>query len=142
MRSHAAPTLALLAGLALAPLASAHESIPADWCVQQGMKPLVIEKFDFDGRRLREETDKCGIIEAIKKADEWTYATGTMALYCAASAETVKEPLASLIADSKDPPVPYITGPDLYLSKAHHEQYRIADGISGACVVCVRESKR
>lgn len=119
---------ALLACLLAAPAASAHETVPETWCVEAGTTPIIVNKFDFDGPTLRSMVDKCGIIEAIKPKDDWTAVAGTLGMYCATEDG----------GSNLDTPMPFITGPDEYVAKGHHETYRIDQGVAGTCVVCVR----
>ncbi len=108
--------------------ASAHETLPETWCVEAGTTPVIVNKFDFDGPALRSMVDKCGIIEAIKPQDDWTAVAGTLGMYCATQDG----------GKNLDTPMPFITGPDEYAAKDHHETYRIDQGVAGSCVVCVR----
>ncbi|ALN94227.1 hypothetical protein [Lysobacter gummosus] len=98
----------------------AHEVVPPDWCVKEKETPIIVAKFDFDGKELREVMAKCGIVE---KDDQWHTATETMLAYCA-----VVAPLKGAL--------PFMTGPDSYQSKEHHSRYKLDEGVSGACAVC------
>lgn len=105
----------LFACLLAASGASAHETVPETWCVDAGTTPVLVNKFDFDGATLRSMVDKCGIIEAIKPKDDWTAVAGTLGMYCATQDG----------GKNRETPMPFITGPDEYAAKEHHETYRI-----------------
>ncbi|WP_242111505.1 hypothetical protein [Luteimonas aquatica] len=111
----------LISALLLPSLAAqAHETLPPDWCMQEGQQPEIVVKFDFDGPQLREVMDKCGIVDS---TDHWHAASEAMSAYC------------GIVAPSKSA-MPVIFGPSTYLSEDHHASYRIEQGLKGACVVC------
>ena len=118
----------LFACLLAASSASAHETLPETWCVEVGSTPVIVNKFKFDGPTLRSMVNKCGIIETVRPKDDWTAVAGTMEMYCATQ------------DDGKyvDRPMPFITGPDEYIAKDHHDSYRIDQGVAGTCVVCMQ----
>lgn len=134
--------LLLLALLPLAcvlapPQAQAHETIPADWCTAPGEQTVVVEELAFDEAALLDlqkvfglhlhaspasDADKCGIV------DRWILVNQILGMYCQA-----QSPGQSTL--------PVVSGPDSYFDKRHHELYRLADGVKGACLVCLPPKK-
>lgn len=111
--------------MALSPLCAAHEVIPPDWCLQDQHEPKIVARFDMDGKELRGFLAKCGIVEK----DKWRGATKGAIEYCK-------------LAAPKDNAVPFVFGPDSYLSPDHHSLYDLDEGISGACAVCAPRTQR
>lgn len=107
------------AAMALSPLCAAHEVVPPDWCIQEQREPRILARFEFDGKALADLAQKCGIVED----DEWHTASATLIQYC--QTETRRRDA-----------VPFVFGPDSYLSKDHHVTYRLDEGARGACAVC------
>lgn len=105
-------------------VASAHETIPKDWCVEETRTPEIIVKFQFDGSQLRTLVDKCGIVDGVKDPDHWTQATLAIGEYCKS------------VAPAGDEPMPFISGPKTYRTAAHHDGYSLDEGLSGVCAVC------
>lgn len=106
----------------LSPLCAAHDVVPPDWCVQDGREPEIVARFDFDGPELNAYMHKCGIVEANKK-DGWHAASEAVGIYC----------------EEKSPQkgaVPFVSGPETYLTLEHHATYRTDQGIKGVCAVC------
>lgn len=107
------------AALTLSPLCAAHEVVPPDWCVQEQSEPQILARFEFDGPQLATLVQKCGIVEK----DRWLAASQALIEHC--RSET-----------GRSDAVPFVFGPDSYLSERHHEVYRLEDGARGACAVC------
>ena len=116
----AAVSLAFGVLLALPVAGQAHEVVPPDWCIKEKEAPKIVAKFDFDGKELHELMNKCGIVE---KEDDWSTATATIVSYC------------QIVAPLKGA-VPFVVGPEAYRSEAHHDAYRLDQGLSGSCAVC------
>ncbi|GAB3351905.1 hypothetical protein [Lysobacter tyrosinilyticus] len=108
--------------LSFASVASAHETIPKNWCVDATRDPKIIVNFQFDGDQLRTLVDKCGIVDV--KHDQWTQASLAIGEYCKS------------VAPAGDDPMPFISGPKSYLTPDHHDGYRLNQGLSGVCAVC------
>ncbi|MFK3647821.1 hypothetical protein ACI2IY_05210 [Lysobacter enzymogenes] len=117
-----------LASMTLSPLCAAHEVVPPDWCVQEGREPKIVARFDMDGDQLASYAHKCGMVEHPQQKDQWDVASQSMLIYCEEQAP-------------KQGAVPFVSGPETYLSKAHHTAYRIDQGIRGVCAVCPPPSK-
>jgi len=113
------------ASMTLSPLCAAHDVIPPDWCVQPHHEPKIVARFSMDGPALRSFLAKCGIVEN----DKWHAASQGAIEYCK-------------IASPKDAAVPFVFGPDSYLSVDHHAVYDLDEGIRGACAVCELRSAR
>jgi len=112
------------AALSLSSVASAHDTVPRDWCVDPTRAPKIVATFELNGDQLQSLVDKCGIVDVVKPADAWTLASLAIAEYC------------RKLAISAEEPVPFISGPKPYLSSTHHADYRIKDGLAGVCAVC------
>ncbi|SDD76109.1 hypothetical protein [Aquimonas voraii] len=125
----------------LCPLAAgAHDTLPEDWCQDGHLPPAVAREFNFDEDELMarirafEEThdhsrkppqpglfdSRCGIV------DMWSWADLIAAGYCA---ETSEEANA----------MPIILDPPSFLDTEHHREYRLSEGLRGACVVCEKK---
>jgi hypothetical protein len=111
-----------LIALAFASTGSTHETVPQDWCLDKGTTPEIVDLFAFDGDALKKQVIKCGIVDS---SDHWTQASRAVAMYCAEQ------------GDARPFPLPFVSGPSSYTSRRHHEDYRLDDGLSGACAVCV-----
>lgn len=109
-------------------LVHAHEVVPPDWCIDEKREPQIVAKFEFDEKELREVMAKCGIVEHDEQ-DAWHAVSSTMSEYC------------EIVAPRKNA-MPFITGPQSYLSKEHHKTYKISEGITGSCAVCPPKPKR
>lgn len=105
--------------MALSPLCAAHEVVPPDWCIQEQREPQIVTRFEFSGKELAELAQKCGIVGK----DHWDTASLTLIQYCQTES-------------SRKDAVPFVFGPDSYLSASHHQTYRIDEGVRGACAVC------
>lgn len=108
---------------------SAHETVPKDWCLDEATTPDIVDTFQFNGQQLRELVDKCGIVDLVKSPDDWTQASAAVAMYCADK------------GDASQLPMPFVSGPKGYVTPLHHEQYRLDNGLSGACAVCVKKKR-
>ena len=115
---------AALASLLFASVASAHETVPKDWCVDTTRSPKIIVNFKFDGSQLQSLIDKCGIVDEVKGQDHWTLASLAIGEYCKS------------VAPDEDEPMPFISGPKSHLTPEHHEGYRLDQGLTGVCAVC------
>ena len=113
-----------LAALSFASAASAHETIPENWCVDTNRAPKIIVSFQFDGSQLQALVDKCGIVDEVRSPDHWTQATLAIGEYCKG------------VAPPRDEAVPFISGPRSYGTTTHHGDYRLYEGLVGVCVVC------
>ncbi|UXI70246.1 hypothetical protein [Tahibacter amnicola] len=118
---------AAVAALSGATSASAHETVPKDWCTQPAASPLVVDEFQFDGAGLRHLIDKCGIVDLAKPPDAWTQVSLAIDDYCS------KLDVPGLA----DTPVPIIAAPKSYRTSGHHLGYSIDQGLAGVCAVCV-----
>ncbi len=129
--------LCLLLGLTACLPIYAHDTIPVNWCTNPGTEPVIVEKFDFDEAALLKlqddfglhlhgrgsDADKCGIV------DKWLLANSIAQHYCNA------------IVPKHLSPVPYITGPEIFLDENHHKTYSLSDGLVGSCFVCPATGK-
>lgn len=115
---------AAFAALSFAAVASAHETIPKNWCVDTTKEPKIIVNFQFDGSQLRTLMDKCGIVDEVKGQDHWTLASLTIGEYCKSA------------APAEDEPMPFISGPKSYVTQEHHDGYTLDQGLAGVCAVC------
>jgi hypothetical protein len=104
-----------------------HESVPKDWCTEQGTSPDIIATFKFNQTELSEMIEKCGIVDRTK--DDWHTANVIGQFYC----QTQLPPELS----EELPVMSFIDGPTSYLSKRHHSSYRLSDGLAGSCAVCI-----
>jgi hypothetical protein len=114
------PAFALLA----IPASSAHETMEPDWCSGKDDEIHVVHRFVFDGREVRRVMDRCGIVDDPNE-NKWHLVHAAAAQYCASFAprgQTAR---------------PVIVGPESFTSPHHHALYRIADGLSGGCAVCI-----
>ncbi|KRG76099.1 hypothetical protein ABB28_03945 [Stenotrophomonas chelatiphaga] len=117
--------LLCLALTACARTAVAHDIVPADWCVDENAKPERVASFKFDGGQIRDVMAKCGILEG---EDHFHTVANAMGEWC------------RIVAPRQDA-MPFISGPSSFIDKDHHARYRIDDGITGICAVCVRPSR-
>lgn len=116
--------------------ASAHDTIPADWC-PAGEAPIVVDTFAFSAPELsayrRAQLDAvdadgkqtcpiktCGII------DEWHWANEQASAFCGnAGLKSASEAIA------------FVLSPSDFNAADHHGQYGFNDGnLEGVCVVC------
>lgn len=108
---------------------AAHETVPKDWCVDEGTTPDIVDTFQFDGQALRKLVDKCGIVDLVQSSDDWTQASAAVAFYCADK------------GDGAQTPMPFVSGPKGYVTPLHHEKYRLDGGVSGVCAVCIKRKR-
>ncbi len=121
-----------VAGCLSTPLsACADETIPADWCMDPKSSPKVIKSFDFDEKQLAELYDRCGVVD--DHHDDWHAARLASQFYC--------DTLVAKDLRGKMLVVPVVTGPNSFNDEAHHSIYRMDQGLTGACVVCVPPTK-
>lgn len=112
---------AIVAVLLTLPLAAhGHDTLPPDWCLEEGQEPEVVVKFDFDGGQLRQVMDKCGVVDS---HEPYANALNTITAYC------------DVVAPSRSAK-PIVLGPATFLARDHHSTYRMEQGLKGACVVC------
>lgn len=123
-------TLLLLAAVAISlstsMQANSHETIPAQWCADEGTLPKIIKTFNFDKEALINMIEKCGVVD---NDDQWHAATSAAQYYCETQLPKNRSQQLSI--------VPIITGPEAYNDKAHHSLYTVDEGLVGGCVVCL-----
>ncbi|NYF21256.1 hypothetical protein HDC36_002725 [Xanthomonas sp. JAI131] len=117
---------ALVALLALPVAALGHDTLPPDWCLEEGQEPQIVMEFDFNGGQLRELMDKCGVVD---HEQPYMNALETIGAYC------------DIVAPSRAAK-PLILGPTTFLARDHHSAYRMEQGLKGACVVCPAKRRR
>lgn len=108
--------------------ARAHQPVTEGWC--ESGTPKVIDMFNFDKEELASLIQSCGIVDIDKDIqDHWHEANYAGQYYC----ETLVPgtPFANFRVTS------VITGPKSFVEKAHHSTYRISEGLSGSCLVCI-----
>jgi hypothetical protein len=115
--------LLLLCGLSMSWSSQGHQTIPKTWCANPDDRPEVVSTFQFKGKDLEDLIRKCGIVD--KPEDHWHSVKNAIAYHCQTTAPRGYSS------------VPFITGPETYNSELHHEQYRISDGLTGGCAVCI-----
>lgn len=111
--------LALFAGGA-----GAHETVDPDWCLGESQTPLIVSEFDFDKKALSSLVQRCGEVDK----DHWHQANAAIQYHCAVEVD-----------QSFGKAVPFISGPQDFLDKRHHDTYRIDQGLVGVCAVCVQK---
>lgn len=106
---------------------SAHEMVDPNWCIEEGVQPVIVEKFSFDEKALWELIKRCGIVDG-DHHDQWDQVSNAIGYYCSVEAD-----------QQLGTPVPFVAGPKAYLSKDHHKTYSISQGLSGSCAVCMKK---
>jgi hypothetical protein len=108
--------------------ASAHDTLPQNWCMDPKSQPVIIGEFSFDETELisREpihvpssDIDKCGVVDR----SAWH------------SAMHIGSATCENFAQGKDAQM-IILSPESYSEKEHHSDYQFRDGLQGVCVVC------
>ncbi|MBP6748008.1 MAG: hypothetical protein KA144_00085 [Xanthomonadaceae bacterium] len=149
----------ILLGSALVAPAFAHDSLPAQWCMDPNTAPSVVAEFVFTPKALAtyraahpildnppedvQCTDErsCGIV------DDWFWADQMAQAFCAAP-QSAPEPegqasrtsRALRTAQPAQPAqsVPFVHSPAEFNDREHHQRYGFDKGpLRGACVVCV-----
>jgi hypothetical protein len=115
---------ALALTLSLSWSSQAHEEIEPGWCSNPHEEIVIVETFDFDGKRLVNQfpPPTHGVVD--NPRDQWTWISIAIGGYCRDLARGY---------DARA----IITGPKSYLSPRHHEAYRMSDGLVGGCGICV-----
>lgn len=125
-------------GLLLALPASAHETMPKNWCLDPHTVPKLLSSFDFtetDLTNYRRDhplpgTDACRTDSSCGIVDDWFWANEMSQAFCSAAALRTSLPQASK-------GVPFVNLPAAFNAGEHHRLYNFRDGLKGACVVCV-----
>jgi hypothetical protein len=114
----------LCAALSISPLAAAHNTLPADWCLDPASTPIVVSQFNFTPVQLQQYKDfprpneQCGIV------DNWHWAKRMAGEYCAS------------VSNESAQAMPFVDSPRIYNDELDHHGYRFENGLRGACVVC------
>ncbi len=101
---------------------SGHQMVEDEWCMGPHEHPEVIESFNFNEKDLGNVMLGCGIV--LNPRNNWQSISTAIGIYCDNLARGYN---ARAI----------ITGPKSFLSRNHHETYRISDGLVGGCAVCI-----
>ena len=129
----------LAGGLLLVSAVHAHDTRPANFCPTGGTE-MVVSHFSFTPQHLLQYRDapiaagetspmgcedekSCGIV------DDWHWASAMAMEQCAPMEK-------SLLA--QDTPAPKVQLPSYFYVPDHHKLYRLKDGLTGVCVVCVK----
>jgi hypothetical protein len=109
--------------------AYAHDTLPANWCMDRKSQAVIVGEFSFDEAELisREPIQvpsadadyKCGVVDR----SPWHSAMHIGAATC------------EVLAPGKNAQM-IILGPEDYNSEKHHSDYEFKYGLQGVCVVC------
>jgi hypothetical protein len=114
----------LFVALPVSPLAAAHNTLPADWCLDPASTPVVVSQFNFTSAQLQQYKDlprpgeQCGIV------DNWHWAKRMAGEYCAT------------VSNGSAQAMPFVDSPRIFNDELNHHDYRFQNGLRGACVVC------
>lgn len=134
---------ALALSLLLATPAFGHDTLPRTWCLNPNTTPVIVKHFNFAPQTLsiyrernpvlknppkevtcRDERS-CGIV------DDWYWASQMSQEFCSAGSQQ-----RAMSPDSA--PVPFVSFPEVYNAREHHERYSFGSGpLIGVCVACV-----
>jgi len=136
-------TLLLTLGLCAGTSVSAHDTLPADWCLVSGTGPAIVANFRFSPMQLRdyrlrnEPTLNCGN-RSCGIVDDWFWATRMAQDHCDGGLEGAVPATLSSRTSSTQTPVPFVSSPTDYgLIRDHHTAYSFSDGdLVGMCVIC------
>lgn len=125
-----------LASWVLGVAAFAHDSPDGHWCSVDGSSTapqavVEIGRFDFSGAQMRTFANQLanvpGSCGQVDHTDEWNCAKQIAEAYCTTlSASQSLDQVA----------LPIFAGPAPALADDHHQRYRLAAGLYGACVAC------
>ncbi len=114
----------LCIGLLASPIASAHETLDAGWCLDPHSSPELVSTFQFSDQdldaysKLPRPGESCGVV------DNWYWANRMAHEFCEV---TVPNEVA----------MPFVAAPMQFNdTRNHHTLYKFRDGLNGSCVVC------
>lgn len=151
--------LALGLGL-LAPLALAHDTLPARWCADPNANPIVTNSFNFTPDMLMAYREAhladdsvlggtCAPLKSCGIVDDWFWANQMAHEYCGGS---LQQRNSSALTTQSHSVMPLVSAPGNFNLTGdedhngiadHHDRYRFSDGnLIGVCVACppVREA--
>jgi hypothetical protein len=105
-----------------------HELMEAHWCSAPQQQIQIIQTFQFKGRSMMEllrEEQTHGVV------DRYSGVSLALTSYCQKQADLLGSGYESRAI---------ITGPQSYVSPAHHQTYDIFDGVEGGCAICVQSA--
>lgn len=116
--------------------ASAHSELPsAEWC--EAGKPVEVASFRLEAAAIRSQSeDVCGSGAGGSKTcgqfdDDYSRTMHAARRFCAQFARAEAERQGDLGSTS-----PLISGPRVFLSNQHHQQFRLQQGVEGLCLRC------
>ena len=122
--THYLSHICLCIALSVSPLPEAHNTLPADWCIDPESTPVVVSQFNFTPAQLQQFSvlarpdEHCGIV------DNWHWAKRMAGEFCAA------------VSGGSAQAMPFVDSPRIYNEENGHHDYRFNSGLRGACVVC------
>lgn len=138
-------SLLLALGLTAATCTSAHDNLPAEWCLAPDTSPVAASGFRFTQAQLvayreahEEESatidgTQCNTLKTCGIVDDWYWADRMAHDYCDGGLETAL-PRGKA---KTHPPMPFIHLPTDFNLRSHHTEYRFSDGdLVGVCVAC------
>ncbi len=138
-------SLLLALGLTAATCTSAHDTLPAEWCLAPNTSPTSVGGFRFTPAQLaayreahEEESGvidgtQCNTLKTCGIVDDWYWADRMAHDYCDGGLDTAL-PRGAPLAQA---PMPFIHLPTDFNLRGHHTEYRFSDGdLVGVCVAC------
>lgn len=131
--------------------AFAHDTLPAEWCLDPNTVPVVVAHFDLAPETLllyRERNPilkdpppeiECTDLRSCGIVDDWFWANQMAEQFCIDSQiESAPEPASLRKQEPRSAkPMPFVHAPLSFNARDHHGEYSFRSGyLSGVCVVC------
>jgi hypothetical protein len=139
----------LALGLLFATPAFAHDTLPAEWCLDPNTSPVETIRFDFTPAALASYRERnpiltdppadiqCTDVRSCGIVDDWFWANQMAQQFCAGSQS---QPVALRATDPKtQTPIAIVSAPLEFNARDHHDRYRFRDNqhLVGFCVACL-----